>query len=309
MLRKALLATADRPRLSGWLQSTPAGRAVVARFVAGHDTLSVLNSAETLAAQELRVTIDHLGEYTTEVSQAMAIRDEYLRLLDLLATTRLTAADVSLKLSALGQTLANGDELAFANAYAICEAAAAAGATVTLDMEDHTTTDSTLDILGRLRFSGHRSVGVALQAGLRRTATDVLHLAKDGCRIRLCKGAYAEPAEVAYQRRRDVEQAFRHGIDILMSQPSCYPMIATHNPALISYAQASARQHHRGAGDHEYQMLYGVRPHEQRRLVHAGHPVRVYLPYGTDSTAYFLRRLAERPANLAFFLRALTAKS
>lgn len=309
MLRKALLATADRPRLSGWLQSTPAGRAVVARFVAGHDTLSVLNSAETLAALKLHVTVDHLGEHTTDVRQAGAIRDEYLRLLDLLAAARLTAADVSLKLSALGQTLPNGDELAFENAYVICEAAAAAGATVTLDMEDHTTTDSTLDVHGRLRSSGHRSTGVALQAGLRRTESDVARLAADGCRIRLCKGAYAEPADVAYRRRREVDAAFRHGIDLLLGHRSCYPMIATHDPALISYAQASAKKHGRNTGDHEYQMLYGVRPHEQRRLVNSGHPVRVYLPYGTDSTAYFLRRLAERPANLAFFLRALTAKS
>jgi proline dehydrogenase len=304
MLRKALLATASSPRLRGWLQSNPAGRAVIARFVAGRDLPAVLTTAETLMAQRLHVTIDHRGEYTTDPVQAMAVRDEYLRLLALLASMGVHGVDVSLKLSALGQTLRGGEESAYHHAALICQSATTAGATVTLDMEDHTTTDSTLAVLNRLR-QDHPSVGVALQAGLRRTEADVERLAPDGCRIRLCKGAYAEPAAIAHQRRQDIEAAFRRCVDILMRHPGCYPMIATHHPALIRYAQSSARQHHRSGADHEYQMLYGVRPREQRRLAAAGHLTRVYLPYGPDSTAYFLRRLAERPGNLAFFLRAL----
>lgn len=308
MLRKALLATASRPALRRWLESTPAGRAVVARFVAGQDTVSVLNRAETLAGHQLRITIDHLGEYTTDPGQANATRGEYVRLLTLLASMGMAGADVSVKLSALGQTLAGGEEIAYQHAAVICQAAAVADATVTLDMEDHTTTESTLDILARL-LRDHPGTGVALQASLRRTEADITRLAAQGCRIRLCKGAYAEPAAVAYQRRRDVEAAFRRCINILMSHPRCYPMIATHHPALISYAQAAAVRYGRASGDHEYQMLYGVRPKEQLRLASAGHPVRVYLPYGTDSTAYFLRRLAERPANITFFLRALASSS
>jgi proline dehydrogenase len=308
MLRKALLATASRPRLHSWLQSHPAGRAVVARFVAGQDIPSVLATAETLRAQHLHVTIDHLGEHTTDPVQAETVRVEYVRLLTLLCAVGIQATDVSIKLSALGQTLPDGEDLAYRHAAAICDAATTAGATVTLDMEDHTATDSTLTILNRLRRD-HPLVGVALQAALRRTETDVTRLAAAGCRIRLCKGAYAEPAAIAHQRRHSVEDAFRRCVDIMMSHPHCYPMIATHNPALISHAQTSARHHRRTDVDHEYQMLYGVRPQEQRRLAAAGHLTRIYLPYGTDATAYFMRRLAERPANVAFFLRALATSS
>jgi proline dehydrogenase len=305
VLRKTLLAIASRPRLRGWLQSTPAGRAVVARFVADHDTLSVLHTAETLTGQRLRVTIDHLGEYTTDPRQALATRDEYIRLICLLAATKIPEADLSVKLSALGQTLPGGDDIAHQHAADICYAAGGSDFTITLDMEDHTTTDSTLAILDRLRRN-YPDTGVALQARLRRTEVDCARLAAGDCRIRLCKGAYGEPGAVAYQRRTDVEQAFRRCVDILMSHPHCYPMIATHNPGLISYTQAAARRHNRAGGDHEYQMLYGVRPAEHRRLADSGQRVRIYLPYGTDSIAYFLRRLAERPANVAFFLRALS---
>jgi proline dehydrogenase len=307
MLRGALLAAAGRPRLRGWLESTPAGRAVVTRFVAGSDTVSVLRTAEQLARHDLRITIDHLGEHTTNPAAATATCQEYLALLDLLAHAMTAGrADVSVKLSALGQLLpGDGAERAYRHAARICAAARQVGATVTLDMEDHTTTDSTLAILDRLR-QDHPETGVAVQARLRRTEADCGRLAASGTRVRLCKGAYTAPAALAHTRRGEVDRAFQRCLEILLGEPDCYPMIATHNPRLIRHAHDAARRYGRAASDHEYQMLYGVRPDEQRRLAATGHAVRVYLPYGLESTAYFLRRLAERPANVAFFLRALT---
>ncbi|MFD1320149.1 proline dehydrogenase family protein [Micromonospora sonneratiae] len=308
MLRSTLLAAASRPRLRRWLEAAPGGRAVVARFVAGHDAAAVVRVAEELAADRLRVTIDHLGEDITDPSHAARTVEEYVKLIDSFREASVAGRpDVSIKLSALGQALpADGDAVAYGNAVQVCTAAERAGATVTLDMEDHTTTDSTLAILGRLRVD-FPSVGVAVQARLRRTEEDCVRLAETGSRVRLCKGAYAEPPEVAFQQRTEVDQSFRRCMEILFGGPG-YPMIASHDPAMIGYAQALAERHGRAAGDHEFQMLYGVRPAEQRRLAAGGHTVRVYLPYGVDSTAYFLRRLAERPANVVFFLRSLTGR-
>jgi proline dehydrogenase len=308
MLRRTLLAVADRPRVRGWLGSSAAGRSVVTRFVAGHDAASVLSIAEQLGGNGLLATIDHLGEDTADVAHAAAVRDEYLRLIELTAAVVSGPVDVSVKLSAVGQTLRNdGDEIAHHNAAAICAAAERRGVTVTLDMEDHTTTEATLRTLDSLR-SRYRHVGVAVQSRLRRTAADCARLATAGCRVRLCKGAYAEPKAVAFQRRAEVEQSYRRCVDVLFAAPQCYPMIATHNPRLLAYTRDAGIRFHRTSADHEYQMLYGVRPAEQRRLAADGATVRIYLPYGIDTTAYFLRRLAERPANVAFFLRALSSR-
>jgi proline dehydrogenase len=258
-----------------------------------------------LAAEGLRITLDHLGEDTVTVEQAAAAKDEYLRLLKALADAGLTpAAEVSVKLSALGQRFDEG--LATEHAQAVCAAATAAGTTVTLDMEDHDTTDQTLDALARLR-ADFPATGAVLQAYLRRTEGDCRELATPGSRVRLCKGAYAEPATVAYQSAMDVDKSYVRCLNILMSG-SGHPMVATHDPRLIAIAEDRARWFDRRPTDFEFQMLYGVRPEEQRRLAAAGYTVRVYVPYGTAWYAYLMRRLAERPANLAFFLKALTSR-
>jgi proline dehydrogenase len=196
--------------------------------------------------------------------------------------------------------------MAYDYAHEICDAASAAGTTVTLDMEDHTTTDSTLEILAELR-KDHPSTGAVLQAYLRRTEGDCRELAGPGSRVRLCKGAYAEPESVAFQSTLDVDKSYVRCLNILMSGDG-YPMVATHDPRLIAIAEDRARWFDRSADEYEFQMLYGVRPEEQARLAGDGHTVRVYVPYGDQWYGYLMRRLAERPANLAFFGRALATR-
>jgi proline dehydrogenase len=309
MVRTLLLAGARMPWLHRWLQSAPASRTIVHRFVAGSDAAAAVDVASGLIGAGLQVSIDHLGEDTNDVARAVNNRDEYVRLLSELSAAGLaTGADVSVKLSALGQALAvDGEQTAYGHAVEVCQAAHAVGTTVTLDMEDHTTTSSTLSVLEELRRD-FPSVGVAVQASLHRTEADCARLAVAGSRVRLCKGAYAEPESVAYQRRTEVDASFRRCLQVLFAG-SAYPMIASHDPRLIEFAQDLAAQSGCGAAEYEFQMLYGVRPVEQRRLTVSGHTVRVYVPYGADSSAYLMRRLAERPANLMFFLRALGTRS
>jgi proline dehydrogenase len=256
----------------------------------------------------LTVSVDHLGEDTVDRTQAESIRDAYTLVLKQLADAGLDhGAEVSVKLSAVGQALpGDGEKIAYENAYQICDAAKTADTTVTLDMEDHTTTDSTLSILGDLR-KDFPSVGAVLQAYLHRTEGDCLDLAAEGSRVRLCKGAYFEPESVAYQNRQEVDRSYVRCLKILMSGAG-YPMVATHDPRLIEIAGSLAAQNRRVQGSYEYQMLYGVRPEEQRRLVRVGEKVRVYIPYGDEWYGYLMRRLAERPANVAFFLRSLISK-
>jgi proline dehydrogenase len=251
------------------------------------------------------VSLDYLGEDTLTAEQAAATRDEYLTLLGRLTGAGLTpAAEVSLKLSAIGQKV--DDRMAFEYARSICAAAAEAGTTVTLDAEDHTTTDSTLEILAELR-KDYPTTGAVLQAYLRRTEADCRELATRGSRVRLCKGAYAEPESVAFQSALDVDKAYVRCLNILMSGEG-YPMVATHDPRLIAIAEDRARWFDRSADEFEFQMLYGTRPDEQARLAAAGHTVRVYVPYGDQWYGYLMRRLAERPANVAFFAKALTSR-
>jgi proline dehydrogenase len=251
------------------------------------------------------VSLDYLGEDTQTAEQAAATRDEYIDVLRALSTADLVpATEVSVKLSALGQLF--DEQVAYDHARAICAAAAAAGTTVTLDMEDHTTTDSTLEILGKLR-KDYPTTGVALQAYLRRTEADCRELATAGIRVRLCKGAYAEPESVAFQSTTDVDKSYVRCLNILMSG-SGYPMLATHDPRLVAIAEDRAKWFDRTPDEFEFQMLYGIRPEEQRRLIADGYRMRVYVPYGNEWYGYLMRRLAERPANVAFFLRALRSK-
>ncbi len=213
---------------------------------------------------------------------------------------------MSLKLSALGQALPkDGDKIAFENAHTICRRAQQVGAWVTVDAEDHTTTDSTLAIVRELRTE-FDWLGTVLQAYLKRSEVDCAEFAAAGSRIRLCKGAYDEPASVAYRDAGEVTESYLRCLRTLMAGAG-YPMVASHDPVVIAAADEMARELGRGTEQFEYQMLYGIRDDEQRRLAVAGNQVRVYVPFGTQWYGYFVRRLAERPpANLMFFLRALT---
>jgi proline dehydrogenase len=306
MLRKVILAAAGSTRVERIVEKAPVSRSVVRRFIAGTASDDALRCTRELVNNGLAVTIDYLGEDTTNPAQAEATAGEYLRLLDALHAAELTpAAEVSLKLSALGQVF--DDEQAYEHARAVCARASEAGTTVTLDMEDHTTTDSTLEILHKLRVD-FPTVGVAVQAYLRRSEADCRELAVDGLRVRLCKGAYREPESVAYQTRLDVDKSYVRCLNTLMSGTG-YPMLATHDPRLVAIGEDRARWFDRSADEFEFQMLFGVRPEEQLRLAALGYTVRVYLPYGTQWYGYMMRRMAERPANAGFFLRALRSRN
>ncbi|WP_028568744.1 proline dehydrogenase family protein [Salinispora tropica] len=305
MLRTVILAAARSSRCERLVATAPLTRNMVRRFVAGPRTEDALRVTRALVDDGLTVTLDNLGEDTVTPEQASAVRDEYLGLLESLAADGLTpAAEVSVKLSALGQTF--DEQLAYDNARAICAAAEASGTTVTLDMEDHTTTDSTLDILVKLR-ADHPSTGAVLQAYLRRSESDCRQLAGAGSRVRLCKGAYREPESVAYQSARDVDRSYVRCLTILMAGAG-YPMLATHDPRLIAIGEDRARWFDRGPDQFEFQMLYGIRSADQARLIGDGYTVRTYVPYGNEWFGYLMRRLAERPANLGFFAHALMGR-
>ncbi|WIX89404.1 proline dehydrogenase family protein [Amycolatopsis sp. DG1A-15b] len=309
MLRAPLLAAARSKGIRRLVEAVPATRSVVRRFVAGSEIADAVRVAGELAADGRRITLDHLGEDTTDAAQAAATVAAYEAVLTALAAEGLAeGADVSVKLSAVGQFLpSDGEDVALENARKICAAAEAVGATVTLDMEDHTTTDSTLGILRELRGE-YPWVGAVLQAYLRRTEQDCRELAGPGSRVRLCKGAYAEPESVAFAEKAEVDKSYVRCLRVLMAGRG-YPMVASHDPRMIEIAAALAEEHSRKDDDHEFQMLYGIRPEEQARIAASGARMRVYVPYGDEWYGYFMRRLAERPANLAFFLRGLATKS
>jgi proline dehydrogenase len=309
MYRSVILAAARNPRIERLIETAPISRSVVRRYVAGTDTEDAVRVARDLIADELTVSIDLLGEDVTEPAQAAETAAGYLTLLDRLAEEGLMpAAEVSVKLSAVGQALpADGEKIALEHAREICAAAARHGTTVTLDMEDHTTTDSTLSILRELR-GDFPSTGAVLQSYLRRTEADCRDLAHAGSRVRLVKGAYDEPASVAYTHRHEVDLGYVRCLNILMAGEG-YPMVATHDPRLVAIAQERARWYRRDRDAYEFQMLHGVRTEEQRRLVAGGETVRTYVPYGAQWYSYLMRRLAERPANATFFLRSLLSRS
>ncbi len=308
MLRRSLLRLSRSDTVKHAVSSMPVSSGIVARFVAGESVDDAVETTGQLVSEGLLVSLDRLGEDTRDVQQAQATVEAYLLLLERLAATGLTrGTEVSVKLSAVGQALpGDGERIALEHARKIAQAASNAGTTVTLDMEDHTTTDSTLNILRELR-QDFPSAGAVLQSYLRRSVGDCHELAYAGSRVRLCKGAYKEPESVAFQEKSEVDLSYVRCLKALMAGQG-YPMVATHDPRLIKIAGALASRNGREPGSHEYQMLFGVRPAEQRRLAAAGERVRVYVPYGDEWYGYLMRRLAERPANVAFFARSVITK-
>jgi proline dehydrogenase len=308
MLRSALLRISRSEKIKKLVTTAPVTAGVVERFIAGETSDEVVTVTRRLIGARLLVSIDHLGEDTTDPAHADSVVVAYLDLLTKLREAGLSAsAEVSIKLTALGQHLRDGPQLALENAELICNAARRANTAVTLDMEDHLTTDSTLEILHTLRKE-YPNTGAVLQAYLYRTEDDCRDLAAAGWRVRLCKGAYAEPESVAFQDLQEVDKSYVRCMKILMAGDG-FPMLATHDPTLIDIGLKLASDHGRGPGDFEFQMLYGIRPTEQQRLAKLGHAVRVYVPYGTDWYGYLVRRLAERPSNLRFFARSLITKN
>ena len=307
-MRSLILAASRNSRVEHLVETAPPTRNVVRRFVPGPAEDDAVAATRRLVGDGLTVSLDHLGEDTADPEQAAAAAKAYLSILDRLAAEGLTPeAEVSLKLSAVGQALpGDGERIALEHAHLVCAAAERAGTAVTLDMEDHTTTDSTLRILTEVR-KDFPSTAAVLQAYLRRTEADCRDLATAGSRVRLCKGAYDEPDSVAFTDRAEVDRSYVRCLAVLMAGAG-RPLVATHDPRLVEIAQDRASAHGRTKDSYEFQMLYGIRPNEQRRLVGAGHQVRVYTPYGVDWYGYFMRRLAERPANVTFFLRAMATR-
>jgi len=304
-LRSLILAAAGNNTIRRVVAGAPVSRDVVRRFVAGETTADAVEVTRRLVASGLTVTLDYLGEYTTDVTLAEQTVRAYLELLDALEEQGLAErAEVSVKLSAVGQLLDEG--LAVENTGRICAAAQRCGTTVTLDMEDHTTTDSTLRVLAQLRESWPW-VGAVLQSYLRRTRDDCARLSGPGSRVRLCKGAYAEPPDVAFADAHEVDLSYVRCAQVLLSGDG-YPMFATHDPRLVRLLGERAAALGHKPGSFEFQMLYGIRPEEQLRLAQLGHTVRVYVPYGGEWYGYLMRRLAERPANLLFFARAMRSR-
>jgi proline dehydrogenase len=308
VLSSALLTASRSPRVRTLVTSVPLTRRVVDRFVAGEQTSEGVRAVRELTDAGLRVTLDRLGEDTLDKAQADATRDGYLELFAELAEAGLAEGnEASLKLSALGQALpGDGEKIALENARTVARAAQRVGMTMTLDMEDHTTIDSTLGILRELR-EDFPWVGAVLQSCLFRTEQDCRDLAGEGSRIRLVKGAYKEPDTVAYTLKSDVDKAYVRCLRILM-QGQGYPAVATHDLRMIRIAESIAAETGRTHDSYEFQMLYGIRSTEQRRLAESGATMRVYVPYGDDWYGYFMRRLAERPANLTFFARSLISR-
>jgi proline dehydrogenase len=310
MLRRALLAASASQRVRRVVTTTPVTRDVVARFVAGDTADEALAVTRRLLDAGLLVSLDYLGEDTVDPEQAAGVADEYIGLLGRLGAAGMSGsgrAEVSVKPTAVGLDLAeHGEKTARENIARICAAAREAGTTVTIDMEEHTRVEPTLRLLGQLR-PDFPELGCVIQSYLRRSPDDCRALAVTGSRVRLCKGAYSAAAGVAFPARAEVDRCYARCLRVLLDGPG-YPMIATHDPRLIRIAGVRARAARRPADSFEYQMLFGIRPAEQLRLARGGSRVRVYVPYGRDWYGYLVRRLAERPANLAFFMRSLASR-
>jgi len=310
VLRRVLLAASASQRVHQLITTAPLTRDVVKRFIAGDAAADALVVTQRLLGQGLSVSIDYLGEDTVDPDQATAVASEYVALLELLASAGLTVggrAEVSVKPTAVGLGLAeHGEKTAAENIGRICAAAEVAGTTVTVDMEDHTRVDATLRLVSELR-ADFPDLGCVIQSYLRRSPGDCEALAAAGSRVRLCKGAYRAPDGFAFAARSEIDRSYARCLRILLDGDG-YPMLATHDPRLVAIAKSRVTTIGRDPGSFEYQMLYGIRTDEQARLAAEGAQVRVYVPYGNDWYGYFMRRLAERPANLVFFLRALASR-
>lgn len=300
MLRQLLLALAASEWLKRFLTGFPLARRVARRFVAGESLSDGLEAVRQLKAQELDVTLDLLGENVEDEEASRLATRNYVRVLEALRDTGL-ASHISLKLTQLGLDL--GEELCLANLEEILDQAARGGMFVRVDMEGSRYTDSTMRVFEQAR-ARHDNVGVVVQAYLHRSRSDIQRINDLNGQVRLCKGAYAEPPSVAYQGRERVGQSFIELMQLLLKEGT-YPAIASHDEEMIEATVQFAKEQAIDPAAFEFQMLYGIRRERQLELRRQGFNVRIYVPFGQEWYPYFMRRLAERPANLIFFLTAL----
>ena len=295
-----MLGVANR-KVARRLATGGLGRKVALRFVAGEDLDHAIEAMRAINEQGAPASVDYLGENVTDLEQAKAAAGVYLATLDRIATEGLSSG-ISVKLTQLGLDI-DGSH-AFDLIEGIVARAAEIRTGVTLDMEDHRYTERTVETAVRLGGSYPGAVGVAIQACLHRTPADLERLIEARVQVRLCKGAYLEPQEIAYRRRSEVDAAFARLANRLITSES-YAMIATHDERLIDHVLKQVARTKRAPGTYEFQMLFGVRRELQRKLIADGYRLRVYVPFGSEWYPYLMRRIAERPANVRFFLESL----
>lgn len=298
---RGVLAVTDRSWIRSLFTESGAGRRLSHRFVAGESLDEAAAAAERLNDLGAQVSLDHLGEHVSRPTEALAARDAYLGALDRIEGGHLDA-NVSIKLTQLG--LGFDERLALASLSDLAARAAAVGTTITIDMEESEYTEATVSAFEEVQ-AHHGNLGIAVQSYLYRTRSDLERIMPRGGHIRLCKGAYAESVDVAHQTRKRVDASFDALLALLMERQAVVPAIATHDDARIEMAQRFASSRSK---PWEFQMLYGVRRRLQQELIADGFSLRVYVPYGTAWYPYLTRRLAERPANLQFFARAVLGR-
>jgi proline dehydrogenase len=303
MLRWLLLRAADSEFLAESARGSATVNSVVERYVAGETVEAGVTVARALAAEGMDLTLDHVGEFVDSMEQAEQAAAVYRDVLERVGEAGLPAG-VSVKPTQLG-LLVDRDGCA-GLVEDLAKRAAAVGVHVTLDMEDHTVTEATVQLVEEAHALGSVNVGCAVQAYLHRTPEDVRRLTRLGASLRLCKGAYAEPAHLAHQQAATVDRAYLDDARYLLRE-AAEPRFATHDHRLVAAIKREAAVLGRERHTYEFQMLYGVREDMQRALVADGYRLRIYLPFGSQWYAYFTRRLAERPANMTFFLRSLLA--
>jgi len=301
ILRKTILWLSTQPRIWRFIRRNRLARSVASRFVAGETPDSAVAAATALQAKGITTSLDVLGESVSEAPAAEAAAEEYLTVLDHMAAAKVEV-NVSVKPTQMGLDL--DPALCERNLRRIIDRARAHQGFVRLDMESSAYTQRTLDLFERLHTDANGRVGVVIQAALRRSTDDIERLIARSARVRLCKGAYLEPATVAYPEKADVDAHYQRLMERLLSSGN-YPGIATHDERLIRHAQRFAETNGIGRERFEFQMLYGVRRDLQNQLRSAGWNVRVYVPFGTQWYPYLMRRLAERPANIAFILGSI----
>ena len=305
-MRKALLWLSEQQRVFNFVRRNGLARKFAARFVAGETIDTAVDAVRDLNRSRITASLDLLGESVTRESEANAARDVYLDMLDRIATTAVDA-NVSVKLTQMGFDI--NEDLCLANMSAILDKAKALNSFVRLDMEGSAYTQRTLDFFAHKLFEKYGAhVGVVIQSCLRRSEADIARLIEMQARVRLCKGAYLEPAAVAFPEKADVDRNYVRLMERLLLAGN-YPGIATHDEAIIAHARAFVRRQDISTDRFEFQMLYGVRRDLQGTLRQAGYRLRVYIPFGTQWYPYLMRRLAERPANIAFFLGNMVRES
>ena len=297
MLRSTLLYLSNQPRVFGFVRNNRLAKKFAARFVAGETLDDALDAVRALNAKGITASLDLLGESVTNEREARAGADEYLRILDRIHERKLDA-NVSVKLTAMGLDIA--EELCVSIMHDVLDRARAYDTFVRLDMESSAYTERTLRLFyDRLYPAYKANVGIVLQSYLYRTWSDVEMAVQARPRVRLCKGAYKEPPEVAFPDKKDVDENYIKCMHALL-EGGTYPAIATHDPAIIAEVKRFAKEHAIDSSRFEFQMLYGIRRDVQEQLVKDGYRIRVYVPFGTQWYPYLMRRLAERPANVAF---------